>query len=65
MPRYDYFCEFQNKEFEQTHSINEELEECPLCKEAGKEPHKPQRLISATSFQLIGGGWSKDNYSSK
>jgi putative FmdB family regulatory protein len=35
------------------------LVECPAC-------HQPklERLISATSFQLKGGGWYKDLYSS-
>jgi putative FmdB family regulatory protein len=63
MPTYTYQCDrSDNKEFEVVHSINDELQECPLCKELGKEAHKPQRLISATSFVLVGSGWSKDNY---
>jgi putative FmdB family regulatory protein len=35
------------------------LKDCPAC-------HQPklERLISATSFQLKGGGWYKDLYSS-
>ena len=35
------------------------LEDCPACREP-----KLERLISATSFQLKGGGWYKDLYSS-
>jgi len=62
MPEYLYLCQPNNQEFESIHSVKEELQDCPICKEAGKEPHKPQRLISATSFVLVGGGWAKDNY---
>jgi putative FmdB family regulatory protein len=35
------------------------LKDCPACHEP-----KLERLISATSFQLKGGGWYKDLYSS-
>jgi putative FmdB family regulatory protein len=35
------------------------LRECPACRQPALE-----RLISATSFQLKGGGWYKDLYSS-
>jgi putative FmdB family regulatory protein len=35
------------------------LVDCPVCREPRLE-----RLISATSFQLKGGGWYKDLYSS-
>ena len=63
MPTYLYFCNECNKEFEEVHSIKEELQECPTCKELGKNPQAPKRLISTTNFILSGGGWSKDNYS--
>ncbi len=46
MPTYEYRCSIFDKEFEEFHSIMTVLEDCPLCKEAGKEPHKPERLIS-------------------
>jgi putative FmdB family regulatory protein len=62
MPSYLYFCEKHN-EFEAFHSITEELEECPKCKEEGKPPEKPKRLIAGgTSFILEGGGWSSSGY---
>jgi putative FmdB family regulatory protein len=35
------------------------LQDCPACRQPQLE-----RLISATSFQLKGGGWYKDLYSS-
>jgi putative FmdB family regulatory protein len=65
MPEYLYRCEACAKEFEAMHSIREELQECPTCKEAGRPPVPPTRLISACSFVLAGGGWSREGYSSK
>lgn len=46
MPTYEYFCVEQEREFEEFHSVNDLLEDCPLCKEKGLQPHKPKRLIS-------------------
>lgn len=46
MPTYTYECSIENKEFEEFHSITTVVEECPLCKEAGRKAHKPKRLIS-------------------
>ncbi len=46
MALYDYLCEVCNEEFEAEHSIKSVLEECTLCKEAGRENHIPKRLIS-------------------
>jgi putative FmdB family regulatory protein len=64
MPTYTYRCEVHG-EFEEMHSITEQLEECPKCKEEGaEEPKKVVRLISSgTGFILTGSGWAKDNYS--
>lgn len=65
MPTYSYFCDHCQKEFEEFHSITEQLEECPVCKENGNPPIAPKRLISGgTGFQLLGGGWAADKYSS-
>jgi putative FmdB family regulatory protein len=62
MPTYDYFCDI-HKEFEISHSIRDEIIECPKCKEEGLQPNKIKRLISAgTGFILKGGCWSKDSY---
>jgi hypothetical protein len=50
-------------EFEEIHSISEQLEHCPKCKEEGLEPKKVIRLIaSGGNFILLGSGWGKDNY---
>lgn len=63
MPVYIYYCEV-HKEFEETHSINTQLKECPKCKAEGLEPQKVTRLIAAgTGFILNGGGWAKEGYS--
>lgn len=63
MPVYDYFCAKKHKEFEFEHSIKEKLTECPHCKEEGHPKVPVIRLISkGTAFQLVGGGWAKDNY---
>lgn len=63
MPTYLYYCEECKKEFEEMHSINEELQECPKCKEEGFPANKPKKLISGgTGFILVGGGWARDNY---
>lgn len=63
MPTYTYCCK-EHGEFEEVHSIKEQLEDCPKCKEEGKEPQKVVRLISGGGgFILNGSGWARDNYS--
>lgn len=61
MPVYDYQCK-KHKVFEVEHSIKEKLTECPLCKAEGHPKVPVIRLISKTSFQLLGGCWAKDSY---
>ena len=60
MPIYEYRCNACSKTFEKFQKINDN----PVnkCKDCGG---KVERLISATSFSLKGGGWYKDGYSSK
>ena len=67
MPTYLYECPVCG-EFEFEHSITQELEFCPTCKEKGREdfsePSKVKRLIAkGTNFVLSGSGWARDNYS--
>jgi len=63
MPSYDYVCPIHGI-FEEFHSINDKLEECPKCKEEGLGSQKVDRLISSgSSFILQGSGWARDNYS--
>jgi putative FmdB family regulatory protein len=60
MPTYEYRCQSCAHELEAFQSIKDApLTECPACRQPRLE-----RLISATSFQLKGGGWYKDLYSS-
>lgn len=60
MPQYLYECSTCG-EFEATHSIKEELTECPQCKEHKRES-TVKRLIAMSSFILVGGGWAKEGY---
>lgn len=60
MPTYEYRCQDCAHELEAFQSIKDApLRDCPAC---GKP--RLERLISATSFHLKGGGWYKDLYSS-
>lgn len=61
MPLYEYRC----KECEHLEEVLQKAsdpapETCPAC---GKE-HTMSKEVSMTSFQLKGGGWYKDLYSS-
>lgn len=61
MPVYEYRCGACGHEFEEWQKISEPpIKTCPTCKKK-----KVERLISATSFVLKGGGWYKDLYSAK
>jgi len=62
MAIYEYSCENCNHNWEEEQKMSDpKISICPQCK---KETAK--RLISGgTSFILSGGGWAKDNYSSK
>ena len=60
MPIYEYRCNACSKQFELFQKITDEpLAECPEC------GGTVERLVSATSFSLKGGGWYKDGYASK
>ncbi|MGI0058158.1 MAG: FmdB family zinc ribbon protein [Nitrosotalea sp.] len=62
MPTYLYECPIHG-EFEHMHSITEELEECPKCREENKPSQKVKRLIAGgTGFILNGGGWASEGY---
>jgi putative FmdB family regulatory protein len=62
MPSYDYECK-KCGVFEVQQSIKDPpLTECPKCKKKGKKSSPPKRLISLSSFQLKGGGWSSEGY---
>ena len=58
MPTYEYECT-KGHHFEVVQRMTDEpLKRCTQCRS------KVQRLISASSFILKGGGWYSDGYSS-
>ncbi|MBU0481374.1 MAG: zinc ribbon domain-containing protein [Proteobacteria bacterium] len=58
MPVYEYECQSCHENIEVWQSIADEpLAVCPACKGDLK------KLISMSSFQLKGGGWYADGYS--
>ncbi len=60
MPIYEYECTACNHHFEEWQKMSDPpVSVCPKCKKK-----KVQKLISQTSFQLKGGGWYSDLYSS-
>jgi putative FmdB family regulatory protein len=60
MPIYEYECPACEKVFEVQQRISEDpLSTCPDC------GGKVKKLVSMSSFQLKGGGWYSDGYSSK
>jgi putative FmdB family regulatory protein len=60
MPIYEYECTSCCNVFEIFQSMTEEpLTACPACSGSVK------KLVSMSSFQLKGGGWYTDGYSSK
>jgi putative FmdB family regulatory protein len=60
MPVYEYECKACGHTFEEWQKMSDApVQTCPKCSEK-----KVERLISQTSFQLKGGGWYKDLYSS-
>ena len=59
MPIYEYQCEACQDIIEAQQSLSDKpLTTCPACAGALK------KLISRSSFQLKGGGWYSDGYSS-
>jgi putative FmdB family regulatory protein len=60
MPIYEYACAACGHEFEEWRKMSDPpVKTCPKCKKK-----KVERLISRTAFQLKGGGWYADLYSS-
>lgn len=59
MPVYEYECKQCQKVFEvQQKMADKPLSDCPECQAPVK------KLVSMSSFQLKGGGWYADGYSS-
>ena len=60
MPIYEYACAACGHQFEEWQKMSDApVRTCPKCKKK-----KVERLISKTAFQLKGGGWYADLYSS-
>jgi putative FmdB family regulatory protein len=60
MPVYEYECGACGHHFEEWQKMSDKpIQTCPKCKKK-----KVEKLISATSFQLKGGGWYSDLYAS-
>jgi len=60
MPIYEYECQACGHRFEEWQKMADDpIKVCPKCKK-----RKVEKLISQTSFQLKGGGWYSDLYSS-
>jgi putative FmdB family regulatory protein len=59
MPIYEYACAACGHQFEEWQKMSDPpVRVCPKCK-----AKKVEKLISATSFHLKGGGWYADLYS--
>ena len=59
MPVYEYECNECQKVFEvQQRMSDEPMKQCPEC------DGQVKKLMSMSSFQLKGGGWYADGYSS-
>ena len=63
MPLYDFKCEECDYIEEILTSYAEKIKTVLTCPECEKETMK--RQVSLSSFQLKGGGWSKDGYEKK
>jgi putative FmdB family regulatory protein len=60
MPIYEYACAACGHKFEEWQKMSDPpVRTCPKCKKK-----KVEKLISATAFQLKGGGWYSDLYAS-
>lgn len=60
MPIYEYQCETCEEVIEAWQSLSDKpMTTCPSCSGTLK------KLVSMSSFQLKGGGWYADGYSSK
>ena len=61
MPLYEFYCQSCDTDMELIRKISEADDPtCPECEKEGLN-----RKTSKTAFQLKGGGWYKDGYSSK
>lgn len=60
MPIYEYACAACGHQFEEWQKMSDKpIRTCPKCK-----AKKVEKMISATTFTLKGGGWYSDLYGS-
>lgn len=59
MPVYEFQCKKDGKIIEKFVKMGTEEIECPECN------GKAQKIISACTFTLKGGGWYADGYAAK
>lgn len=60
MPIYEYQCQQCGHQLEALQKISDDpLKECPQCRQA-----ELQKLVSAASFRLKGGGWYETDFKS-
>lgn len=65
MPLYEYACDACGYRFEELVSRTDSPNPpCPKPSEQNQEPCRGQtrKLVSASHFQLVGGGWAADGY---
>ena len=58
MPIYEFRCSKCNKKLERIQKMTDPPPQCEVCRV------EMQKQISASNFELKGGGWAKDGYSS-
>lgn len=58
MPLYEFQCPTCKKQVEELMKHSDPNPKCKACEV------EMRKLISRTSFELLGGGWYKDGYSS-
>ena len=59
MPVYEFECKEGGEVTEDLVSMGTQSIKCPKCKQ------KAEKILSACSFELKGGGWYADGYASK
>lgn len=59
MPQYEYECQTCGHKFEVMAKVDDPDPRCPEC-----SSEDVKRVPSRNTFQLKGGGWASDGYSS-
>lgn len=65
MPIYNYQCPQCREETERMVRVDAPNPTCKVCSTPDKKVFYERMFPKGTSFVLKGGGWAKDNYSSK